>query len=131
MNAAVRYGSLVVLLVTTGLLVWFVAGERNSGAVTGAAHDYTVASRAEVPDLGVVGEVIIPAATREDANREAAFRAIARAERLTVAFYFSTEEALAAHRAAARDGAALGALRTGFLGRLTRGEFTPGEEIYP
>ena len=88
-------------------------------------------SRAEVPDLGVVGEILMPGATRGDGNREAAFRAIAGAEGLTVAFYFSTAEAMAAHRAAARDAAALEALRTGFLGRLTRDEFTPGEAIYP
>ena len=131
MNAAVRYGSLVVLLVTTGLLVWFVAGERNSGAVTDAVRDYTVASRANVPDLGVVGEVLIPGATRGEPNRAELFRTIAGAEGLTVAFYFSTAAAMEAHRAAARDAAALEALRAGFLGRLTRGEFTPGEEIYP
>ncbi len=131
MNSAARYISLAVLLLTTGLLVWFVAGERGSGASTDAVPDYTVASRANVPDLGVVGEVLIPGATRGEPNREELFRTIAGAEGLTVAFYFSTAAAMEAHRAAARDAAALEALRAGFLGRLTRGEFTPGEEIYP
>ena len=131
MNPNVRYASLVALLATTGLLAWFVAGARDAGDRTAVARDYTVASRAQVPDLGVVGEVLIPDASREDGNREEMFRAIASAERLTVAFYFSTAAAMEAHRAAARDAAALEALRAGFLGRLTRGEFTPGEEIYP
>ena len=131
MNAAARYVSLVVLLATTGLLVWFVAGERDSGAATDTLRDYTVASRANVPDLGVVGEVLIPGATRDDPDREELLRAIAGAEDLTVAFYFSTAAAIDAHRAAARDAAQLEALRTGFLGRMTRDEFTPGEALYP
>lgn len=131
MNAAVRYTSLLVLLATTGLLVWFVADSGDGGERLAGADDYTVASRAHVPDLGVVGQVLVPAATRGDADREEAFRAIAGAEGLTVAFYFSTSAAMDAHRAAARDAAAIEALRAGFLGRLTRGEFTPGEEIYP
>ena len=126
-----RYASLAVLLATTGLLVWFVAGERDSGAATPALPGYTVASRADVPDLGVVGEVLIPDATRGLPDREEHFRAIAAAEGLTVAFYFSTAEAVEAHRAAARDAAQIEALRTGFLGRLTRDEFTPGEALYP
>ena len=126
-----RYVSLAVLLVTTGLLVWFVAGERDSGAATEAMPGYTVASRADVPDLGMVGEVLVPGATRADPNREELFRAIARTEGLTVAFYFSTAAAVAAHRAAARDATHMEALRAGFLGRLTRDEFTPGEALYP
>ena len=126
-----RYISLAVLLATTGLLVWFVAAERGSGAAPGAVPDYTVASRADVPGLGVVGEVLIPGAARDLPNREDLFRAIAAAEGLTVAFYFSTAAAVAAHRAAARDAAQLEALRAGFLGRLTRDEFTPGEVLYP
>lgn len=126
-----RYISLAVLLATTGLLVWFYAGERDSGAATEALPDYRVASRATVPDLGVVGEVLVPGATRDLPAREELFRAIAAAERLTVAFYFSTQAALDAHRAAARDAAQLEALRAGFLGRLTRDEFTPGEALYP
>ncbi len=126
-----RYASLAVLLATTGLLVWFVAGERDSGAVTEALPGYTVASRTNVPDLGVVGEVLVPGVSRADPNREELLRAIAQAEGLTVAFYFSTADAVEAHRAAARDAAQLEALRAGFLGRLTRDEFTPGEELYP
>ena len=126
-----RYISLVVLLATTGLLVWLVAASRAPEHAAVAPPEYTVTSRAEVPDLGVVGEILIPGATRGDGNREAAFRAIAGAEGLAVAFYFSTAEAVAAHRAASRDATALEALRTGFLGRLTRDEFTPGEAIYP
>ncbi|MDE2905260.1 MAG: hypothetical protein OXQ28_04155 [Acidobacteriota bacterium] len=126
-----RYVSLAVLLATTGLLVWFVAGERDSGAATEAVPGYTVASRADVPDLGVVGEVLVPGAARTDPNREDLFRAIAQVEGLTVAFYFSTADAVEAHRATARDAAQLDALRAGFLGRLTRDEFTPGEELYP
>ena len=125
-----RYVSLAVLLATTGLLVWFVAGERDSG-VAQALPDFTVASRADVPGLGVVGEVLIAGASRDLPNREELFRAIAGAEELTVAFYFSTEAALDAHRAAARDATQLEALRAGFLGRLTRDEFTPGEALYP
>ena len=126
-----RYVSLAVLLATTGLLVWFVAGERDSGAATEALPGYTVASRADVPGLGAVGEVLVPGATRADPNREEQFRAIARAEGLTVAFYFSTADAVDAHRATARDAEQLEALSSGFLGRLTRDEFTPGEELYP
>ncbi len=126
-----RYISLAVLLATTGLLVWFVAGERDSGTAPEAAPDYTVASRADVPGLGVVGEVLIPGATRDLPRREDLFRAIAAAEELTVAFYFSTAAAMDAHRAAARDAAQLEALGTGFLGRLTRDEFTPGEALFP
>lgn len=126
-----RYVSLAVLLATTGLLVWFVAGERDSGAATQALPGYTVASRADVPELGVVGEVLVPGATRDLPDREELFRAIAAAEGLTVAFYFSTEAAIDAHRAAARDAVQLEALRTGFLGRLTRDEFTSGEALYP
>lgn len=126
-----RYISLAVLLATTGLLVWFVAGERDSGVATGAAPDYTVTSRTDVPGLGVVGEVLIPGATRDEPRREELFRAIAGTEGLTVAFYFSTAAAMDAHRAAARDAAQIEALRTGFLGRLTRDEFTPGETLYP
>ena len=126
-----RYISLVVLLATTGLLVWLVAASREPDHAAVAPPEYTVTSRAEVPDLGVVGEILMPGATRGDGNRAELFRTIAGAEGLTVAFYFSTAEAMAAHRAAARDAAALEALRTGFLGRLTRDEFTPGEAIYP
>lgn len=126
-----RYVSLAVILATTGLLVWFVAGERDSGTATEALPGYTVASRADVPDLGAVGEVLVPGSTRADPNREEQFRAIAHAEGLTVAFFFSTADAVEAHRAAARDAAQLEALRAGFLGRLTRDEFTPGEELYP
>ena len=126
-----RYVSLAVILATTGLLVWFVAGERDSGAATEALPDYTVASRSDVPDLGVVGEVLLPGATRADPNREELFRAIAQAEGLTVAFYFSTADAVQAHRATARDAAQLEALRAGFLGRLTRDEFTSGEALFP
>ena len=126
-----RYVSLAVILATTGLLVWFVAGERDSGAATEALPGYTVASRADVPDLGAVGEVLIPGATRDLPDRERHFRAIAAAEGLTVAFYFSTAAALDAHRAASRGAAQQEALRAGFLGRLTRDEFTPGEALYP
>lgn len=126
-----RYLSLAVLLATTGLLVWFVAGERGSGGAMDAVPDYTVASRADVPGLGMVGEVLVPGATRDLPSREELFRAIAAAEELTVAFYFSTQAAIDAHRAAARDAVQLEALRTGFLGRLTRDEFTSGEALYP
>ena len=127
----VRYISLAVLLATTGLLVWLFAADRGSGAATQALPDYTVASRADVPGLGVVGEVLMPGATRDDPDREELLRAIAGAEGLTVAFFFSTADAVEAHRAAARDAAQLEALRAGFLGRLTRGDFTPGEALYP
>ena len=131
MNAAVRYGSLAVLLVTTGLLVWFVAGERDAGDAPAALPRYDVASRRNVPDLGVVGEVLVPGATRDLPNREALLRAIAAAEGFSVAFYFSSEAAIDAHRATARSAAQTAALRAGFLGRLTRDEFTPGEALYP
>jgi hypothetical protein len=130
MTPAVRYSALVALLVVTGLWAWY-AGEATSDTPSHAGDDYTVTSRETVPDLGVVGEVLIPSLDRSAPNREALLRSIADAEGLTVAFYFSTQEAIDAHQLADRDQAATGALRAGFLGRLTRDEFTPGEEIYP
>ena len=130
MSPTVRYGALLGLLVVTGLLVWYVAAGSPDDAAT-SLPDYTVAAREEVPELGTVGEILMPSLSRSDPGREQLFRSIATTEELTVAFFFSTTEAAEAHRATTRDDAALAALRAGFLGRLTRGEFTPGEEIYP
>ena len=130
MTAAVRYGALAALIVLTGLLAWFIAAP--SGAPEPAATpEYTVEAREPVPELGTVGQVLMPALGRGDADLERVAREIAAAEGFTVAFYFSTPAAVEAHRMTARDPAALEALRTGFLGRLTRGEFTAGAEIYP
>ena len=131
MTPPIRYGALVALVVATGLLVWFVAGGQNEDTPPETVRDYTVSSREEVPDLGTVGEVLVLSVTRSDTGREELFRRIADTEGFAVAFYFSTREAVDAHRAANRDPATLNALRAGFLGRMTRGEFTPGEEIYP
>ena len=125
----------MALLVATGLVAWYAArGQdrvQDHNVQLDATSEYLVSSRADVPELGAVGEVLIPSLTRSDAGREELFRSIARTEGLTVAFFFSTTEAMDAHRAATRDQATSGALRTGFLGRLTRDEYTPGEEIYP
>ncbi len=131
MTPPIRYGALVALVVATGLLVWFVAGGQHEDTPPDTVRDYTVSSREEVPDLGTVGEVLVLSVTRSDTGREELFRQIADTEGFAVAFYFSTREAVDAHRAANRDPATLNALRAGFLGRMTRGEFTPGEEIYP
>lgn len=130
MSPPVRYGALGLLLVATGLVVWSVADESTQPAAV-SARDYTVSGREDVPGLGTVGEVLVPALTRSDPGREELCRAIAARENLTVAFFFSTPDAVEAHRATTRDAVALAALRTGFLGRLTRDEFTPGEEIFP
>ena len=130
MSPAVRYAALGTLVVATGLLVWLMAGESREPTAP-SLPDYTVAGREEVPELGIIGEVLVPAATRSDPDREELFRAIATQENLTVAFFFSSTEAVEAHRLATRDAAAQAALGAGFLGRLTRGEFTPGEEIFP
>ena len=130
MTASVRYGALAGLIVLTGLLAWFIAAPR-SGPDPTPAPVYTVEAREQVPELGSVGQVLVPALGRGDADLERVAREIADAEGFTVAFYFSTTAAVEAHRMANRDAAALEALRTGFLGRLTRGEFTPGTTIYP
>ena len=131
MNAATRYASLMGLVLFTGLVGWFYTASENPDFRSEQAPDYTVSARDEVPDLGVVGAVLIPSLRREDDGRELLFREIARVEGFTVAFYFSTSAAVVAHNAATRDAEALDDLRSGFLGRLTRGVFTPGEEIYP
>ncbi len=129
MSPAARYGALGVLLVATGLLVWSVAGDAPSTAPS--PQDYTVSAREQIPELGTVGQVLVPSMTRANPARESQLRAIAEQEELAVAFFFSTTDAMNAHRSAARDGPARAALSDGFLGRLTRGEFTPGEEIFP
>ncbi len=131
MSAATRYAFFVGVVLLTGLGVWFYTASENPDIRSDQAPDYTVSARDEVPDLGVVGAVLIPSLRREDDDLELLFREIARMEGFTVAFYFSTREAVVAHRAVTRDAVALDELRSGFLGRLTRGEFTPGEEIYP
>ena len=130
MTASVRYGALAGLIVLTGLLAWFIAAPR-SAPDRAQAPDYTVEAREQVPELGSVGQVLVPALDRGDADLERVAREIAADEGFTVAFYFSTAAAVEAHRMATRDPAALEALRAGFLGRLTRGEFTAGAEIYP
>lgn len=130
MSPWVRYGSLALLIAATGALAWYGSSDTSDlGAST--TPTYVIAGREDVPELGVVGEILVPSVTRSDPDREGLLREIAAREALTVAFFFSTEEAIDAHRAAARDAASRAALRTGFLGRVTRGEFTPGEEIYP
>ena len=130
MTASVRYGALAGLIVLTGLLAWFIAAP-DSAPDRRQAPEYTVEAREQVPDLGSVGQVLVPALRRGDADIERVAREIADAEGFAVAFYFSTAAAVEAHRMATRDPTALEALRTGFLGRLTRGEFTAGPEIYP
>lgn len=130
MTASVRYGALAALVAAAGLLAWRIAAPPGAPEGTDAT-DYTVAAREEVAGLGAVGQVLVPALARGDAGLERVARAIADAEGFTVAFYFSTRAAVDAHRLADRDAAALDALRAGFLGRLTRGEFTPGAAIYP
>ena len=130
MTASVRYGALAGLIVLTGLLAWFIAAPRDAPDAL-PAPDYTVEAREQVPELGSVGQVLVPALGRGDADLERVAREIAAAEGFTVVFYFSTAAAVEAHRMATRDAAALEALRAGFLGRLTRGEFTAGAEIYP
>ncbi len=131
MSAATRYASLMGLALFTGLILWFYTASGNPDIRSDQAPNYVVSDRNEVPDLGVVGAVLIPSLRREDDGLEFLFREIARVEGFTVAFYFSTREAVAAHRATTRDAEALDELRSGFLGRLTRGVFTPGTEIYP
>ena len=131
MSAATRYASLMGLVLITGLIVWFYTVSENPDVRSDQTPNYTVSARDEVPDLGVVGAVLIPSLRREDDGLELLFREIARVEGFTVAFYFSTSAAVVAHNAATRDAEALDDLRSGFLGRLTRGVFTPGEEIYP
>ena len=130
MTASVRYGALLGLIVLTGLAAWFVAAPGSPPERTDAPR-YTVEAHEEVPGLGAVGQVLLPTLARGDADLERVAREIADAEGFTVAFYFSTTAAVEAHRLATRDAAALDALRRGFLGRLTRGEFTAGAEIYP
>ena len=131
MSAATRYASLMGLTLFTGLILCFYTASENPDIKSDQTPDYMVSARDEVPDLGVVGAVLIPSLRRDDDGLELLFREIARVEGFTVAFYFSTREAVTAHRAATRDSEALDELRSGFLGRLTRGVFTPGAEIYP
>ena len=129
MTASVRYGALLGLIVLTGLVAWFIAAPGTPDR-TGTV-DYTVEAREQVPDLGTVGQVLVPDLALGNGDLERVAREIAVAEGFTVAFYFSTTAAVEAHRMSTRDAAALDALRTGFLGRLTRGEFTAGAAIYP
>ena len=130
MTPSVRYSALLLLLAATGLVVWLVSGNTSEGEGM-STPDYTVTAREEVPELGTVGQVLVPTMTRSAPSREERLRAIAEQEGLAVAFFFSTTDAVDAHRRPDRDAAARAALQSGFLGRLTRGEFTPGEEIYP
>ncbi len=131
MSAKTRNAFFMGLVLLTGLGVWFYTASENPDVRSDRVPNYTVSARDDVSDLGVVGAVLIPSLRREDDDLELLFREIARTEGFAVAFYFSTREAVAAHRAVTRDAEGLNELRSGFLGRLTRGEFTPAEEIYP
>ena len=131
MTLTVRYCAFVGLVLLTALVGWFISNQERLSDRADMSHDYTVSSRETVAELGLIGEVLIPSLTRGDANREDLLRTIAGEEGFTVAFYFSTKEAVEAHRAIDRGTEEVNALRAGFLGRLTRGEFTPGEELYP
>ena len=58
MTTSVRYGALLGLIVLTGLVAWFIAAPGTPDP-TGTV-DYTVEAREQVPDLGTVGQVLVP-----------------------------------------------------------------------
>ena len=119
--------AVLVLLSLLAVALWWVGIPTPS---VGPTPDYTVLNR--LPDLaGDVADVLIPSVSRGDADREEVFRAVARTERLTTAFFFSTEAALSAHQAFLPSPDQLRHLATGFLGQVRDGMFTAGEDVYP
>ena len=131
MTATVRYGALAGLIVLTGLLAWFIAAPR-SAPDRAQAPAYTVEAREQVPELGSVGAGARagprPRRRRPRTRRPRDSRR--RGLHGGVLFLDGGSGAGPPH-GHPRPRAALEALRTGFLGRLTRGEFTAGAEIYP
>ena len=92
---------------------------------------YTILSRVDLLVGGRYGEVLIPTMTRDDDDRERVFRAIVAREGFTRAAFYSTEDAFTANGSAAFLEANPEALREGFLGSLTSGDYVAGEVAFP
>lgn len=92
---------------------------------------YTIPSRVDLLVGGRYGEVLIPTMTRDDDDRERVFRAIVAREGFTRAAFYSTEDAFTANGSAAFLEANPEALREGFLGSLTSGDYVAGEVAFP
>lgn len=121
-------GALTLVLVAALAVLswWWLLGP----GLEGALPDYTVLNRLSDPS-GTMADVLVPSLSRESHDREHVFRAIATAERLDIAFFFSTQEAVDAHQALLPSPSQRVALGAGFLGQLRDGTYTGGEEIYP
>jgi hypothetical protein len=131
MRYPVRYGLLAVLLLTAGATVWFVLSPAAP-----ALPNYAVIYRDTVPETGrTEGHVVVRSLARHHEDRRHACEAIAAAERLDVALFFSTDAAYAAYRGrpvlqrtlrAMWDG--LAALRAGFVCAVSDGVLVPDGE---
>ena len=106
MSRKTRLVVLATLMLGAGL--WWVSVIAPRGDTV---PDYTVLNR-----LPAAADVVIPSLSREDADREQVLRAIATAEDIDPAFFFSTDEAVEAHQALLPSPDQLADLRAGFPG---------------
>jgi hypothetical protein len=127
----VRYGLLAVLLLIAGATVWFLLPPAAP-----ALPNYAIIYRDMVPETGrTEGHVVVRSLARHHEDRRHACEAIAAAERLDVALFFSTDAAYAAYRRrpllqrtlrARWD--AVAAMRAGFVCAVSDGVLVPDAE---